>query len=353
MKKIDWERANLNPTPGFDRAVVDALRWEDKPVKQKSLVAVFMTALIILALAATAYAIANRAGLVDFLGNWMSDTSRFTHNPSEGNILLETSYGDLEISVDEAVGDGLTYVFSSAISLKEGAAGVLRPAYENPDVINGNVSVPQADGPIYYVDVSIEYNGVSSESTAHIENPDGSISFSSFPSVDPFDIDPNMVCQVVVYKGIPGEWIEAGNATTYRDEFTLESPFVSKLLYLDNAPVTLGKSGVSIEKLQWIDRETDMIVNIEYKFHGGSGVNYELPTENGINGIGFKLKHTDGSDVQMTLLPSSGTTWRGGIEYSTTYSIQAKEMPNDIILEVYSLNTGMVYGAGELHLTEQ
>ncbi len=109
MKKIDWQSIYGPETDELWQLVATALQQEEKPMKRKSLSAILIAALLIIALTAGALAVAQKAGLLDWITTYDPQNGEdgaavvLTDIPQEGGVAERGTF-----TVREAFYDGRT-----------------------------------------------------------------------------------------------------------------------------------------------------------------------------------------------------------------------------------------------------
>lgn len=346
MKELN--RQTYGPTPdAFKELVASSLQQKEKrQIQTRPRIGVLvLAALLVIAIGATALAVAHRAGLIDFFA--MIEQEGYTmdvaprHIAAPGQNLLEATHDTLEITVAEAMGDGRQYAFCTTVSLQPGVEGHLWP------FIGEEYAGPDDGKPVYYVTVTILSNGMAANTgLPEIFNDDGSISFYDHPPVNAVEQEVDMVCQVRLYKGSAHE--ENYN-TRFEKEALTDIPFVMPIMEAVEtramqAPVTMADTGITLRELKLKRTEYDAYCSLRYAFTGGEGVEYHLPAsqQTGGKGILFRFYDEQGNALQAEDLPISPNPWQGGIEYLQGYRLAVDTLPERITVEVYDSISDMV-----------
>ncbi len=347
MKRRDWPRA-FGPTPDDFRALVEnTLREEEKPVRKLRFTPILVAALLTLLLAATALAIANRAGLREFIGEGDSAYGvDLSHRMGGSEPLVQKVVGDLEVTVTEAAGDGRNYYFTITIAPRPGVKEQLRTLmdiWDFPKDDNGRELPNTTPFPVlltedtYVVDAYM----TTSNTGNSILNEDGSVSFLSDPVIFTLDDTAEMTCIVVYGKRSAGQSLEGMEVETVEIPFTVDT--VKALEKKHNAgPVTLGDTGITVDTLYLKRTETETVARLYLRYLGGEGVAYKMPEGfggYGQYGISIRMLDTEsGTPYEMAAQNERNrynVTWYGGNRFLIERKPLMETLPQSVTIEVY------------------
>lgn len=344
MKKIDWESAYGNETPEFHDALVHVLHQEEKPMKRKSFAAVLVAALVIVLLAATALAIANRAGLLEFFGGYEMDNNPldYSYRLGEDGVLLSDTFGDLQVEVTEGVAEGQQYAFVTTIALKPGVKGELVSPLDW--LLSESESYGPAtstDGsPVYYVDTMLLHEGGAPDVNDARINEDGSISFLSRMRVPEAGDTAQMACMVQCLKAESGELADPSGTEVALLPFVIETERTldaRKLL----EPVEIPEVTMTVQEVLIKQSASSTVAYIYYEYAGGETVDYLSPSA-----LSLRLMDSDGN-----VLSKEG--WNGigrQIEenrYRASFPLNEGVLPDTMVLELWARKDGFQMRPGQ------
>ena len=353
----DFDKAFQETPSAFSQGVSNHLRalqeMEEKPVKRKSFSVVLIAALVIMTLAATALAVANRAGLLDFFSSWKEQDipqtpTEFTQVLNGEAPLLREEFDDFIVTVTEAAGDGRTYYFNTTIELKPGVSGHLvgldRPGSDGIDAaINANDGLP-----VYFVRDYIYHGEAICDSGDRMQNADGSISsVSVIDLVEASDVA-RMGSYITYVKSESG--VMPDETATHTTMIPFEIPILPPVdaRKLTNT-VSFEELGITLDELYFKKMEYATYCFTYLQYEGGAQVGYRLPY--GRNGLTLRVLNEDG----LILIPRLACGWASGTYFSgynySDYSMRNMEdLPGRVVLEVIDENSETVYGSATVDL---
>ena len=357
----DFDKAFQETPSTFSQGVSNHLRalqkMEEKPMKRKSFSVVLIAALVIVALAATALAVANRAGLLDFFSSWKEQDipqtpTEFTQVLNGEAPLLREEYDDFIVTVTEAAGDRRTYYFNTTIELKPGVPGHLVDIdyAHGPDGIDAAIFAE--DGlPVYFVRDYIYHGEAICDSGDRMRNEDGSISSVNVIDLIEAGEVARMGCYVTYVKSESGVLPDEAATHTVILPFEIPMPTPVDTRKLAEA-VTFEALGITLDEL-YFKKIGDVIYCFTFlQYQGGAPVDYKLPYGPDRNGLSVRVINEDGEVLiyDLNCRWDSGTYFSGyNISGYTTEIID--KLPDRVTLEVIDEKGGVFYQSATVDLT--
>ncbi len=340
MKKHDWPSA-FGPTPDIFRALVlQSCQEEETKMIKKRFSPALVAALLILLFAVTAFALANRAGLMDFLGTEERKEHKafqvsLEHDAGEGATLMQQTVGDLVVTVTEARGDGKMYFTVTTIALREGAKGRVMGFNALWDVFDRlreeGVEPAPVEEDTTYVWASIASGDISD----CIENEDGSLSFFSDAKVFTLEDTADMEAILEQYTIPAGEAPRTGRPVTI-DHIPFTMPTYRALETRKMAaPQAVEGTGVTMEQLYMKRTEHTTHVSFYFSYEGGEPVGYLPLSYFGTPGVELLLRDENGGAIALGETMQGGDPWKGGARFRLDYELSLEKLPNQVIVEVF------------------
>lgn len=332
----------------FTANLVEALHREEKPMKSKRIATVMAVAILILALAATALAVANRAGLMDFFGTRGPEHNpkTYAHKLGADGVLLSETWGDLEITVTEGAGKLDHYALVTTIALKPGVPGVLEAPLRW--LVAGEEKAPSAlmtteDGsPVYYVESSIFHINAASDVDGLQLNDDGSISFLSELQVQESADIAQMYCMVNSVKAEAGASAESLETETTFLPFTIPMEETTGARSLAQ-PTEVPGAAVTMDALYLKQTASGISAHLYYRYDGGAETGYTTP-EN------FLVSLADETG-QSLLKPNNQYSgrWIDENMYSAFIPLAVETLPDTVMVQFTNAD-GKLLGSAALSL---
>ncbi len=338
-------------------ALMDAARGvKEEPVKRKHISAVLIAAALIVLLAATALAVANRAGLMEFFQSWTEREipvvpKEITYALTGEDALLRMEYDDFIVTVPEAMAEGDDYYFNTTLELKPGVRGRLVDMLMPELTANAEAA---NDLPVYYVDTCVVYGNRLDDMADRKANEDGSISTISYLSIDEAADTAQMYYRIAYVRTGPGEAPDGTAPKVAYLPFTIPMPEAKETRVLAE-PVRLDDLGIVVDELYFKLVGMKGLCYAFLRCEGGEAVDYMMPW---YNGMAFRLRDRSGGVMANSMNVSwqhgsyatGGATLYGAYVNGWSYR-EMDALPDSVILEVYSAETGKVYGSAEVRLT--
>lgn len=348
---VDFDKAFKETPVAFSEGVSSHLKalqkMEEKPVKHKSFSVILIAALVIIAMAATALAVANRAGLLYFFSSWKEQDipqtpTEFTQVLNGDTPLLRTEYDDLIVTVTEAAGEGRWYYFNTTIELKPGVEGYLvNMSSANSDVLS-LVANAKHDKPVYIVDDYIMHGEATCDSGDRTQNEDGSVSsLNIIYLVEAADVA-QMGCYITYVKSEPGVLPDGTDNHTTIIPFEIPMPKPTDTRKIVE-PVSFEELGITLDELYFKKTQEAIYCFTYLQYEGGEQVGYKLPY--GRNQLTLRVLDENGEQV---LIPRLRCEWVSGTYFSgynvSGFDIQNMDtLPNRVVLEVIDDISGIIY----------
>lgn len=325
----EMNKMSFGKTPErFTNNLKSALKTADAPVRRPRFVPVLAAVLLAIMLAATALAVAGRAGLMEFfaqwgMGNMLVDPDKVTHLLDDG-ALLDAEVEDFHITGTEGVGEGAAYYFNTTIALREGTSGKLVPLHGEGAV---EPVVTEDGSPVYYVDMYLLSGDAQPNTGDMILNEDGSLSVACDQWIqEPTDTAP-MRCMIIWLKAESGEAADGTDTHTVYLPFEIPTanPLETRRLTED---VLLGDTGIAIDAISMRRLQGETQVNLLFQYAGGEGVHYLLPTFERIH-----INLLDGEGNPLTEHSFVGE-WMDGNRYISYGRMEEGPLPDEVFIEV-------------------
>lgn len=352
---LDLDKGFRETPSAFSQGISDhlkTLREKEEPmVKRKSFTAVLIAALIIVALTATALAVAGRAGLLTFFTAWKEDgipqtPTELTHELAGEKPLLQTEFDDLAVTVTEAAGTGRTYYFNTTIELKPGIPGrVIDIDLITQDDVDDALSAKNG-GPVYFVRSYMMHEEALADSGDWMANADGSVSSVSVIDIIEAADTAQMYCYVTYVKVEPGALPKETDAQTAFLPFQIpmKEPADTRRV---QTPVSLGDIGISLDEL-YFKRMSDATTCFVYlRYEGGEAVDYKLP--HGNQGLTLRVLSEDGTEI---LVPRLNCGWVSDTYFCEFTTLQTDALPSRVVLEAVDTVSGTVYASTVVELED-
>lgn len=347
---VDFDKAFKETPAAFSEGVSNHLKtlqeMEEKPVKRKSYTAVLIAALLIVALAATAFAVANRARLFDFFDSWREQEipqtpTEFTQVLSGDAPLLSASFDDLIVTVTEAAGDGDWYYFNTTIELKPGVAGRINAPGSEPI---GSIINTKDGQSVYFVRDYMMHEDRFCDSGDWKVNEDGSISSVNVIKLVEAADTARMSCYITYVKAEPGALPDETGTHTTLLPFEIPMPAPVETWKVAE-PVSLEELGLTLDELYFKKAQDATYCFTYLRYEGGAAVDYKLPY--GYYGLTLRVLREDGE----ILIPRLQCEWIQDTYFSGYNALELETLPERVILEVIDENSEKVYGKATITLT--
>lgn len=347
------DKNSFGKTPDhFTQNLLKALQQEEKTMKKKSFATLMIAALITLMIAATALAVARRAGLLEFFQD-EDDTrnpNQYEHQLGKDGVLLSETYGDLEITVTEGAGAQGHYVMVNTVALKEGAPGVLEsPLRRAMEVVEGidPVLVQAEDGePVYHIICSVVHETGSGEVEGALANEDGSFSFKSeLNRIMETANTTQMYCVLAVVKQEAGQPAQDAQTEIVYFPFTVQVEEALDARSLES-PVEIAKAAVTLDALYLKQAGSGTFANLYFQYDGGVATDYTSPDQ-----LYISLLDEDGKSMLGENNYFTGV-WTGENRYAARIPLNIENLPDKVTVLLHDWDMNAL-GSAEVSLTKK